>query len=53
MISPNGARFTARLKGEYDKSLGVLLPIKAQLARTDALIDQIVYRYSRGLAQSA
>ena len=44
MISPNDARFTARLKAEYDKSLGVLLPIKDQLARTDALIDQVVYR---------
>jgi hypothetical protein len=43
-VSLNDARFTARLKSEYDKSLGVLLPIKAQLARTDALIDQIVYR---------
>ena len=43
-VSLNNARFIARLKAEYDKSLGVLLPIKAQVARTDVLIDQIVYR---------
>jgi len=38
------ARFASRLHTEYDKSLGILLPIKAQLARTDALVDKIVYR---------
>jgi len=27
------------MKAEYEKLLGILLPIKAQLARTDALID--------------
>lgn len=43
-VSLNDARFVARLKSEYDKSLGVLLPIKAHLARMDALIDQVVYR---------
>jgi len=43
-VSLNDARLNARLKAEYDKSLGVLLPIKTQLARTDALIDQVVYR---------
>lgn len=32
-----------RLRAEYEKSLAVLRPIKAQLARTDALIDQVVY----------
>jgi hypothetical protein len=51
-VSLNDARFTARLKAEYDKSLGVLLPIKAQLARTDALIDQVVYRLY-GLSDAA
>jgi len=43
-ISLSDTRFTARLRAEYDKSLAVLRPIKAQLARTDALIDQVVYR---------
>ena len=43
----NDAHFVARLRSEYDKSLGVLLPIKDQLARIDALIDQIVYRLYR------
>jgi hypothetical protein len=31
------------LRTEYERSLAVLRPIKAQLARTDALIDQVVY----------
>jgi hypothetical protein len=43
-VSLSDARFNARLKVEYENSLGVLLPIKARLARTDALIDQGVYR---------
>jgi hypothetical protein len=43
-ISLSDAKFTARLKSEYEKSLAALLPIKEQLARTDGLIDQIVYR---------
>ncbi len=43
-VSLSDTRFTARLRAEYDKSLAVLRPIKAQLARTDALIDQVVYR---------
>jgi hypothetical protein len=40
----NDTRFLARLRDEYEKSLDTLRPIKAQLARTDRLIDQIVYR---------
>jgi TaqI-like C-terminal specificity domain/Eco57I restriction-modification methylase len=43
-VSLNDARFVARLKAEYEKSLAVLLPIKELLAFTDKLIDQIVYR---------
>jgi hypothetical protein len=34
----------AELEDEYQKSLDVLLPIKAQLATTDALIDRVVYQ---------
>jgi hypothetical protein len=36
--------FTDALEREYSASLGKLLPIRQQLAATDALIDQIVYR---------
>jgi Eco57I restriction-modification methylase/TaqI-like C-terminal specificity domain len=32
------------IQHEYEKSLATLLPIKRDLARTDALIDKIVYR---------
>ncbi len=32
------------IEAEYERSLAVLLPIKRQLATTDALIDQIVYQ---------
>jgi type II restriction/modification system DNA methylase subunit YeeA len=32
------------LEREYEKSLEILLPIKEQLAKTDRLIDQIVYK---------
>jgi len=32
------------IQREYEKSLAMLLPIKGDLARTDALIDKIVYR---------
>ena len=45
-----GALFTYRrkfqesLKKEYEGSLAVLLPLKARLAATDRLIDQVVYR---------
>ncbi len=43
-VSLGDARLVARLREEYEKSLAVLLPIKARLAFTDKLIDQIVYR---------
>jgi len=36
--------FEARVRREYEASLGVLLPIKRQLAHTDRLIDLIVYK---------
>jgi hypothetical protein len=39
-----GDMFRPQLKAEYEKSLATLLPIKERLARTDALIDQIVYQ---------
>ena len=32
------------IQAEYEKSLAVLLPIKEQLAATDALMDKIVYQ---------
>ncbi len=38
------AAFEHQLAQEYEASLGVLLPIKQQLADTDWLIDQIVYK---------
>lgn len=34
----------AEIQREYEKSLAALLPVKRQLARTDALIDKIVYK---------
>ena len=43
-VSLLDARFTARLRAEYGKSLTVLRPIKAQLTRMDARIDQVVYK---------
>ena len=42
-ISLDDAKIMARLKAEYEKSLGVLLPIKENLAFTDKLIDEVVY----------
>jgi hypothetical protein len=32
------------LRHAYEQSLATLLPIKRELARTDALIDKVVYR---------
>ncbi len=43
-ISLSDARLMARLRAEYEKSLDTLKPLKAQLAWTDGVIDQIVYR---------
>lgn len=42
--SLSGGTFGARLQREYETSLEKLLPIKERLAKTDWLIDQIVYR---------
>jgi len=36
--------FINRLRAQYETSLGTLLPIKDRLAKTDWLIDQVVYR---------
>lgn len=36
--------FVERLRTEYEASLAKLLPIKERLAKTDWLIDQVVYR---------
>jgi hypothetical protein len=33
-----------RVRKEYEGSLERVLPVKDRLARTDALIDQVVYR---------
>ena len=38
------ASVKGEVEHEYAASLAVLTPIKAQLARTDRLIDQIVYQ---------
>jgi len=43
-VSLSDAGLIQRLRDEYEKSLATLLPIKQQLAATDTLIDQIVYR---------
>jgi hypothetical protein len=38
------AAFSTHLRAEYERSLATLRPLKEALARTDALIDQVVYR---------
>jgi len=43
-VNLSDAVVKACIRDEYEKSLAVLLPIKRQLAHTDALIDQVVYR---------
>jgi hypothetical protein len=43
-VDPGGRKFQEALKKEYEASLAVLLPLKARLAATDRLIDQVVYR---------
>jgi hypothetical protein len=43
-VDPSGRKFQESLKKEYEASLAVLLPLKARLAVTDRLIDQVVYR---------
>lgn len=46
-VDPAGRKFQEALKKEYEASLAVLLPLKARLAATDRLIDQVVYRLYR------
>jgi hypothetical protein len=43
-VDPAARAFQESVEREYDASLGKLLPLKTQLAATDALIDRIVYR---------
>lgn len=43
-VSLSDAGLMKRIEGEYEASLAVLRPIKAQLAFTDSLIDQVVYK---------
>ena len=43
-VDPSERAFQEQLAGEYEGSLGKLLPLKARLAATDRLIDLIVYR---------
>ena len=43
-VSLNDAGLVERLRREYEGSLQKVLPLKEQLAKTDALIDQVVYR---------
>jgi hypothetical protein len=43
-ISLNDTRLVERLRSTYAASLEKVLPLKERLARTDALIDQVVYR---------
>ena len=43
-VDPGGRKFQEALKKEYEASLALLLPLKARLAATDRLIDQVVYR---------
>ena len=43
-ISLSDGRVQNRLRAEYEGSLKVLRPVKAALAWTDGVIDQIVYR---------
>lgn len=40
----NLAQVKGQIQAEYEQSLAILLPIKQQLAATDTLIDQIVYK---------
>jgi hypothetical protein len=48
-FSLSEARIMARLRTEYDKSVETLKPLKAQLAWTDGVINQIAYRLPQGV----
>lgn len=43
-VSLSDQAFLTRLRTEYESGLATLLPIKERLAKTDWLIDQVVYR---------
>ena len=43
-VDPSKRAFQERLKAEHGASLAILLPLKARLAATDRIIDQVVYR---------
>ena len=43
-VSLSDVRLMGRIEEEYGRSLRTLLPIKDKLARTDGLIDRVVYR---------
>jgi hypothetical protein len=43
-VNPNDRRFQENLEREYTRSRAVLTPLKAQIAATDRLIDQVVYQ---------
>jgi hypothetical protein len=43
-VSLSDARLVERVRNEYEGSLGRVLPLKERLAKTDALIDAVVYR---------
>ena len=43
-VSLSDASLVDRIKKTYEESLQRILPLKERLARTDRLIDQVVYR---------
>ena len=43
-VSLSDAGLVERVRKEYEGSLERVLPMKERLAKTDALIDQVVYR---------
>jgi hypothetical protein len=43
-VSLSDGGLVERIKTRYEESLGRVLPVKERLAKTDVLIDQVVYR---------
>ncbi len=43
-VRPTDPALVDKIKQRYEESLGQVLPLKDQLAKTDRLIDQVVYR---------
>ena len=43
-VSLSDAGLVEKLRNQYEGSLKRILPLKVRLAKTDALIDQVVYR---------